>query len=677
MSQKLCQQCQQPIPIASQFCAFCGYQQVSQSLTGQLPPDAQLDGRYVIDTLLGQGGMGAVYKVVDTRISGRVCAIKEMSVLSLPAHEQAQAVQGFRQEAQFLAKLKHPNLPQVHDYFSESSTGRHYLVMDYVAGATLEEKLQQNGRPFSEDQVRTWAIQLCDVLTYLHRQTPPVIFRDLKPDNIMVDKQGQLKLIDFGIARFFKPAQSKDTQAIGTPGYASPEQHGKGQTDARSDVYGLGVTLWRLLTMHDPANNPFHLPSVRSYNSAVSTDLEVVIQRTMQLRPEDRFQTTQELRTALQDHQSPPPSPPRPNYLLWVGLVGIFMALFAGGLYVFSNRVTPTPIPTSPPQTIIVVTEIMLTAVPTEDADAVEPSPVPPTFTAIPVVDNPEVILPSTPLPPTTTPIPSPTPTAELSASTVGSDGVDMILIPAGEFIMGSTSEDVDTAVSICRQSGNTCPRSYFTNEMPQRIVYLSNFYIDATEITNDQYRACVDADACPAPSDSGAPDARFQVNNYYNSSRYRDYPVVRIRWEDARTYCQWVGERLPTEAEWEKAARGTDGRLFPWGNGFDNGKANTQDGGSDTLKSVGSYPDGRSPYGVYDMAGNVWEYVADWYSDTYYHDAQNDDPLGPSSGADHVLRGGSYSDFKEYARVTNRGTPHSGSIRSGFRGFRCVRPVE
>lgn len=239
---------------------------------------------------------------------------------------------------------------------------------------------------------------------------------------------------------------------------------------------------------------------------------------------------------------------------------------------------------------------------------------------------------------------------------------------------MGSSSRDVDLAVALCRQSGNTCPRSYFTNEMPQRIVYLSDFYIDATEVTNDQYRACTNARICPPPSDNDAPDQRYRVSNYYNLPQYGSYPVVRIRWEDAQTYCQWVGRRLPTEAEWEKAARGTDGRLFPWGNEFDANKANTEEQGGDQLKPVGSYADGRSPYGVYDMAGNVWEYVGDWYEESYYSMAPARDPQGPTSGTVHVLRGGSYSDFKEYARVTNRGTPHADSIRSGFRGFRCAQ---
>lgn len=362
--------------------------------------------------------MGAVYRAVDTRISGRLCAIKEMNVLSLPAHEQAQAVQSFQQEAQFLARLNHPNLPQIHDYFSDSSTGRHYLVMDYVEGATLEEKLQQNGRPFSEDQVRTWAVQLCDVLTYLHQQTPPIIFRDLKPDNIMLNKQGQLKLIDFGIARFFKRAQSKDTQAIGTPGYAPPEQHGKQQTDARSDIYSLGVTLWRLLTLQDPSVTPYQLPSVRRYNTAVSTDLEAIIQHAMNLRPEDRFQTMPALRQALQGTQTVTPTPPQPRQVssVWPAIFLLLLIFVGGGvgMLIYNNQKPPPSarMATATPSSQIVVVNVVTTetAVPTstdteandigdppaEAIDALTPTSPPPTTTS----------------PPTNTPLPEPTATS-------------------------------------------------------------------------------------------------------------------------------------------------------------------------------------------------------------------------------------------------------------------------
>ncbi len=684
MSQKYCFHCGKTILFDAQFCNFCGQAQpqTTQTLTGRLPAQFMLDNRYIIESLIGQGGMGAVYRVVDTRIVGRICAIKEMSVLSLPVPERPPAAQNFQQEAQLLATLKHPNLPQVHDFFQDGTSGRHYLVMDFVQGATLEELLLRQGRPFTEQQVRTWGWQLCEVLHYLHSQSPPVIFRDLKPQNIMLDNNEQLKLIDFGIARFFKAAQSKDTQAFGTMGYAPPEQHGRGQTDPRSDVYSLGATLWRLLTVQDPADDPYRLPSVRRYNTAVSAELEAVIQRAMQLRPEDRFQSALEFRDALQPQVFPPPPPPPPPIRLM--LLVIFLMLAGGGIgWVVLNNSEPAPMSfatTSASTEIaeVVITVVVTSSVPsarTENSDVASPSDTLPTSKKGTSTATPS---PSPSRTPSATPTSTQTPTLDnrLPPSLLGVDGVEMVLVPAGDFIMGSTSDDVDTALALCSQSGNRCSRSDFTNEMPQRTVYLSEFYIDVTEITNDQYRACVNAGVCAAPSDSDAPDVRYRVSNYYNMRQYDDYPVVRIRWEDARTYCQWVGEQLPTEAQWEKAARGTDGRIFPWGNSFNNNRANTEEGGGDNVKSVGSYPDGRSPYGVYDMAGSVWEYVADWYSDTYYQNAPNTDPTGPSSGADHVLRGGSYSDFKEFARVTNRGTPHSGSIRSGFRGFRCAEPV-
>lgn len=689
MSKKLCQNCQQLIAIDAQFCGFCGTRQATQPLTGRLPPQHKLDDRYVIESLIGQGGMGAVYRALDTRFTGRICAIKEMSVLSLLPEERPYAVRSFQQEAELLATLKHPNLPQVHDFFSDNTNGRHYLVMDYVEGADLEDMLYQNGHPFSEAQVRGWAEQLCDVLTYLHSQSPPVIFRDLKPDNIMLDKHGQLKLIDFGIARFFQPSKSKDTQAMGTPGYVPPEQYGKGQTDPRSDVYSLGVTLWRLLTVQDPTDDPYQLPGVRTYNQNVSPELESTIIKAMELKPEARFQSTQDLKNALTSPLKSSPAPQtdgKSRKGLWIVLgIILFVIVACGGIFIaFMMSIINTPISEpepEPAQTIVVVTEVLPTPIPEEETDT--PEPIVPTPTDEPIIEEViEEVITNTPIPTNTpTPIPpadTPTPTPDsLPSSIIGRDGVDMILVPAGFFIMGSTSSDVDAAVSMCSQSGNNCPRSYFTNEMPQREVYLSDYYIDATEITNEQYSACVDAGACTRPSDSGAPDSRYMVDNYYVRSQFGDYPVVRVRWQDAKDYCAWVGEQLPTEAQWEKAARGIDGRVFPWGNSFDRSNANTEDNGGDSLKPVGSYANGRSPYGVYDMAGNVWEYVADYYSDTYYQNATNQDPTGPNSGSDPVLRGGSYSDFKEYARVTNRGTPHAGSSRSGFRGFRCAFSVD
>ena len=295
-----CPNCGAALSIKAQFCSRCGtaIPLASSPGTGRLPPATLLATRYRIAQKLGQGGMGAVYLAEDIRLNGKYWAIKEMSDAALTDAMQRQAaVQAFRQEAEMLAKLDHINLPRVSDYFSEGSN--QYLAMEYVQGQTLEEKLVQANGPLPESQVTVWAEKLCSVLTYLHSQQPPIIFRDLKPGNIMLRADGEVKLIDFGIARHFKPGQSKDTQAFGTMGYASPEQHGKGQTDVRSDIYALGATLHHLVTGQDPSLNPFTFEPVRRLNPSVSPTFEEAIAKAVDMKPDQRWQNMEQMRQAL------------------------------------------------------------------------------------------------------------------------------------------------------------------------------------------------------------------------------------------------------------------------------------------------------------------------------------------------------------------------------------------
>lgn len=263
-----------------------------------------LQGRYRIVQSIGGGGMGTVYLTEDAHLAGQRRALKEMSPNQLPAQDRSWAVNAFRQEAQLLASLNHQGLVHVTDYFTEF--GNWYLVMDYVPGQTLEEWLTQYPSGLPVNIALNYVQQLCDVLGYLHHQNPPVVFRDLKPGNIMVTPQGEVKLIDFGIARFFKPGQSHNTVNLGTPGYASPEHGGKGQTDPRSDIYSLGVVLHQLLTGYDPtapntgyALPPYQLPSARSINSTVPPQVEAVIQCATQFHPAQRFRSVDDFRQAL------------------------------------------------------------------------------------------------------------------------------------------------------------------------------------------------------------------------------------------------------------------------------------------------------------------------------------------------------------------------------------------
>ena len=218
----------------------------------------------------------------------------------------------------------------------------------------------------------------------------------------------------------------------------------------------------------------------------------------------------------------------------------------------------------------------------------------------------------------------------------------EMVRVPAGEFTMGSDNGDSD--------------------EKPVHRVYLDEFYIDKFEVTNEEYAKCVDAGSC-------------SENPKYDEFTDQRQPVVGVDWNQADTYCKWAGKRLPTEAEWEKAARGTDGRTYPWGEEIDCTMANYDNCGHNKTKPVGSYPSGASPYGAMDMAGNVWEWCADWYDNNYYCNSPSRNPTGPTSGKYRVLRGGSWLDLEGYRYLRTSARDRVGpSNRLSFIGFRCAR---
>ena len=218
--------------------------------------------RYFIMSKVGAGGFGSVYKARDIQNGDRLVAIKEVSLLGLHPQAMIEATTAFQREVSVLAQLDHPNLPHLYEYIQ--TPGHWYLVMDFIAGETLEEYQSKapNGHLLLSEALDI-GMQLCLVLDYLHSQQPPIVFRDLKPANIMRTPTGQLYLIDFGIARYFKPGQAKDTVALGSHGYAAPEQYGKAQTTPRADIYSLGAVLHQLLTARDPSEAPFRFQPLR------------------------------------------------------------------------------------------------------------------------------------------------------------------------------------------------------------------------------------------------------------------------------------------------------------------------------------------------------------------------------------------------------------------------------
>ncbi len=313
-STRFCDNCGAANRPQGKYCANCGMplqsisyspQQASAgnvvgpSLTGRLGSHSLLRQRYRIIKQLGQGGMAAVYKAEDMRFGNAQRAIKEMSQSSLNTQQDLQeAIQAFEREAMLLAGLMHQNLPRIYDHFSDS--GRWYLVMDYIEGDTLESLLGQalNGT-FSVEDLLPIGLQLCTVLDYLHTRQPPIIFRDLKPENIMLTWDGHLYLIDFGIARLFKSGQRKDTIALGSPGYAAPEQYGKAQTQTTpgTDIYCLGVTFHQMLSGNDPSLNPFHFAPLDL--DASYANLEQLIMRMMET-DKDKRPSIQEIKQVLQ-----------------------------------------------------------------------------------------------------------------------------------------------------------------------------------------------------------------------------------------------------------------------------------------------------------------------------------------------------------------------------------------
>jgi serine/threonine protein kinase len=263
----------------------------------RLEPGTVLTERYEILEVIGRGGMGTVYRARDVRLD-TVVAVKEMKEPLGTEEEQAIATRHFEREAKLLAQLAHPNLPRVTDYFIED--GRYYLIMEFIEGETLDSILRRTlATPLPLRDVLSWGVQLADVLSYLHTQEPPIIFRDLKPANIMRAEENTIKLIDFGIARRFQAGATKDTILYGSSGYAPPEQYGRGQTDPRSDIYALGATLHHLLTGRDPASTPFKFPPIRQLVPSLPPALELFIARCVELEPERRWQSAAEARDTL------------------------------------------------------------------------------------------------------------------------------------------------------------------------------------------------------------------------------------------------------------------------------------------------------------------------------------------------------------------------------------------
>lgn len=671
-------------------------------------PGAILHNRYRIVKLLGQGGFGTMYRAWDTTL-GRPCALKENLDPSPEIQRQ------FLREAKILANLNHPNLPRVSDYFIEGQG--QYLVMDYIEGQDLQEMLEAHRAPLPEDQVLPWIRQICDALIYLHTQKPPIIHRDIKPANIRITPSGVAMLVDFGIAKIYDPS-SKTTQGAQavTPGYSPHEQYGKGMTDARTDVYALGATLYTLLTGVEPPESVQRLPSLltpgrdalalpRQLNPAISLRTSAALMSALQMDPAQRLQSVADFKAALGPAASaarlavPSPAQPGPALPLparstlpwgWIAAVGslsvilLFLLLAVlrpssqepatQALLTIAPVGSPATTEAQPPAvlTLPVSPTLRTSATPgtyivnagdtcshiaqtfnVSISDIAALNDLPPDCGLIYPGQTLLIPPPSLTARPTASPVSSPIPATPLATQVSALDGMTLVYIPSGQFLMGSPEADAAAGVE----------------EKPQHKVYLSVYWMDQTEVTNAMYTRCVRAGVCRPPAQTRSKTRPA----YYDEPAFGDYPVIYVSWQDAEVYCRWAGRRLPTEAEWEKAARGTNGQTYPWGELPPGpGLANFNNQVGDT-RPVGSYPVGASPFGALDMAGNVAEWVADWYNADYYPISPGSNPLGPEQGEFRVLRGGSWFNLARAMRAAFRLSNYP-ELQSDTVGFRCAR---
>jgi len=651
-----------------------------QGLTGQTI------GRYHILEQLGQGGMAVVYKAYDTRLE-RDVAIKIIRKDAFPAEAHERILQRFERESKALAKLSHANIVKVYDYGEYE--GAPYLVMELLTGGTLKYQ-QTHILPFG-DAARLLA-PIARALGYAHKHD--ILHRDVKPSNILITESGEPVLTDFGIAKVLEESDGQTLTGtgigLGTPEYMAPEQW-LGKAVPASDQYSLGVVFYELVTGHKPytadtpaailikqSNDP--LPRPKDFVPGLPATVERVIFKALAKQPENRFADMDAFAQALEKlAQSAPTSDirketkkvfpdrlptrstsDRPGSFLradkletrddligkrphrairqqssvkkslpprwrWIGL-GLLGAAVLGGLIFW-----------------VLILEGRRSQANANAAQTQQITRTPAQLSSSATAGLMEI--PTSTYPPAA--IPDPTATLGIGSTQVrDAEGMTMVYVPAGEFEMGSEDGDPD--------------------ESPIHTVYLDAFWIDQTEVTNGQYEKCVSTGACTKPSSTSS----YTRNAYYDDLQYVDYPVIYVDWYQAQAYCQWSGGRLPTEAEWEKAARGTDGRIYPWGNNLDPEIYYDPNTGDTT--QVGSFSSGASPYSVLDMVGNVWEWVADWYGT--YPSGKVNNPMGPESGDARVLRGGSYSDTTvRTLRSTYRLTAYP-DYKSAVLGFRCAQ---
>ena len=585
-------------------------------------------GDYEIMGSLGKGGFGSVYKAITA--NGNIVALK---VLNPQVLDNQKVVKKFFHEAMILAKLDHPNICRLIEFFPD---GQNYaIVMEYVEGTELKDLLQKQPDgllPFN--QAFRVAKQSLSAFQYAHENG--ILHRDIKPANIMIDRNGNCKIMDFGIAKVTGAATHDTAANMLSVHYTPPERFDPSKTvDARSDIYSLGLVFYEMFAGKRPFNVDdnsqimfWHLNEIPDPpDSYVSGEGDPTIDYTANVESSDE--------ATIVGDQIITTSPTDPNVSkvkrrkkkgksipLVAGITAALVISLVGIGLLMLRKIEP----------------------------AYQAGQVLTTDTKVPV---PEVE------------------GGQLNSKgyyevTHAKDASVMIAVPAGEFIMGS--------------------EKWAAEQPPQRI-YLDNYFIDKYLVTNKQFRQFVDETnyVTDAEKDGSGkvrigsrtrtnPDAIWKIPDAATSIEGKDnYPVTQISYNDAAAYCEWAGKDLPTEAQWEKAARGPDGNEYPWGNSEPDDTMANFDRLVGETTPVNQYAKGQSYYGAFDMAGNVNQWCKDWYGEG---ERQARNPTGPETGSERVIKGGSFDEGIDSLRSSNRNR-FEPNYSSFLFGFRCVKKME
>ncbi len=644
-------------------------------------------GKYDILEEIGRGGFGIVYQAKDTTLD-RLVALK---VLHPQLTVDPKFIANFKREALNLAKVEHPNVVNIYEI--GEIDGRLYIAMRYLSGASLADRIAQGPLPRAE--ALRIIQQAAAGLGAGHKKG--VVHRDVKPGNILFDADGRAVVADFGVARAVQLSSvGTSTQTgggVGTPYYRPPELwRGSPPPSPATDVYSLACVLYEMLTgealfqgetpdqvltrhvldeagdlmdgkkcpadlrpalaqalAKDPSQRP---ETMAAFCAALQRDdpgeTAAPVVRSAAVKPSKPAgvkvgdQEPQRIASNRTSVRKPVKSGDKKKYgWLWIaggGAIGLMVLVLA-----------------------ILAVVILWPKGEDKETPAAQATDVP----ALAETEEP----------------------AESSATarTNPVDGAAMVYVPAGDFLMGTSDEELDW---ILEQSWcSNCERDWFEDEQPQHTVDLDAYWIYQYEVTNEQFAVFVAETGYETTAEEGGSSWVYQEGTGWDEvdgaywaapegpgssvNGKDDYPVIHVSWDDAVAYCEWAGGGLPTEAEWEKAARGTDGRRYPWGDGEPTCSFTQYRACGGQTVSVGSFPAVTSPYGALDMAGNVWEWVADWYDADYYSQSPDDNPLGPGSGTYRVLRGGSWGNYERYLRVSYRDGLNPVNAYDDH-GFRC-----